>query len=54
MAKKNMKKGQRLACIPCGREVIVGSCGTSARTIWCCGKPMKKRASSKKKAKRRK
>lgn len=43
------KKGQKLVCVPCGREVIVDCCGTSARTIWCCGKPM----GSKKKAKKR-
>ena len=53
MAKAKVKKGQKLVCAPCGREVIVDCCGTSARTIWCCGKPMKKRASSKKKSKRR-
>jgi len=42
MAKGKMKKGQKLVCVPCGREVIIGCCGTSATTIWCCGKPMRK------------
>lgn len=37
----NLKKGSRLACVPCGREVVVDDCGTSLETIWCCGKPMK-------------
>ena len=53
MAKTKIKKGQKLSCIPCGREVIVDSCDTSVRTIWCCEKPMKKGTSLKKKAKRR-
>lgn len=35
------KKGKKLACVPCGREVVVDCCGTSANTIWCCGQPMK-------------
>jgi hypothetical protein len=52
MAKKKVKKGQKLACVPCGREIIVDCCGSSTRTIWCCGKPMKKKSStSSKKAK---
>ncbi|MCK9554377.1 hypothetical protein M0R36_00955 [bacterium] len=54
MAVKKLKKGSRLACIPCGREVIVDSCGASATTIWCCGRPMKKsvKAKAKKSAKK--
>lgn len=45
-----IRKGQKLTCIPCGREVIVDCCGISRRTIWCCGKPMaSKRKKSKKK-----
>jgi hypothetical protein len=40
MAKTELKKGSRLVCIPCGREVVVDCCGASDRTIWCCGKPM--------------
>lgn len=44
------KKGQKLACVPCGREVVVDACGISEETIWCCGKPMsnKKKAAGKK------
>lgn len=49
MAKTNLMKGSRLVCIPCGREVIVDCCGASARTIWCCENPMRKRARSKSK-----
>lgn len=39
------KKGQKLMCIPCGREVEVDSCGMSSTSIWCCGKPMKEKGS---------
>jgi hypothetical protein len=53
MAKTKVKKRQKLVCVPCGREVIVDCCGTSARTIWCCGKPMKKGSAAKKKAKKK-
>jgi hypothetical protein len=54
MAKTNLKKGSRLVCVPCGREVIVDCCGASAKTIWCCGRPMKRgtRARSKKTSKK--
>lgn len=51
MAKRKLRKGSKLACIPCGREVIVDACGTSYTTIWCCGKPMKKGTASKQKKK---
>lgn len=47
-----LKKGQKLACVPCGREVVIDSCGASARTIWCCGRPMAKK--SRKTAKKKK
>ncbi len=47
MAKTNLKKGSKLVCVSCGREVIIDCCGASARTIWCCGKPMKKKAKKK-------
>ncbi|MGE5280690.1 MAG: hypothetical protein ACM3L6_08120 [Deltaproteobacteria bacterium] len=42
-----LRKGMRLVCVPCGRQVIVDACGVSERTVWCCGKPMahKRRAS---------
>ena len=43
-----MKNGQRLACVPCGREVLVDCCGASERTIWCCGRPMKKKSAKRK------
>lgn len=39
-----IKKGTRLTCVPCGREVVVDACGMSAQTIWCCGKPMARRS----------
>lgn len=40
-----VKKGDRLVCVPCGREVVVDALGISTQTTWCCGSPM----SSKKK-----
>ncbi|MFA4842952.1 MAG: hypothetical protein WC658_03855 [Candidatus Omnitrophota bacterium] len=47
-----LKKGQKLVCVPCGTELIVGCCGASESTIWCCGKRMtvkgKKKAAKKK------
>ncbi len=47
-----IKKGAKLMCVPCGREVMVTNSGISEAIIWCCRKPMKKKASSKaKKAK---
>ena len=42
MAKAKLKKGVRLACVPCGREVVIDNCGISRTTLWCCGRPMKK------------
>jgi hypothetical protein len=53
MAKAKVKKGQKLSCVPCGREVVVSSWGSSATTIWCCGRPMKKGAAKAKKAKKK-
>ncbi len=47
-----LKKGQKLVCIPCGRQVAIDCCGVSERTIWCCGRPMAKKA--KKVAKKKK
>ena len=50
------KKGQRLVCVPCGREVVVDASGISRTTLWCCGKPMSakhKKAAKKKAAKRK-
>lgn len=36
-----IKKGQKLVCSPCGREVVIDACGVSKTTVWCCKKPMK-------------
>lgn len=38
-----LKKGQRIVCVPCGRETIITNAGISERTIWCCGRPMSKK-----------
>lgn len=51
-----LKKGQKLVCVPCGREVVLSTAGISGTTIWCCGRPMKKKAKAapkKKKASKR-
>ncbi|MDD5155686.1 MAG: hypothetical protein PHF11_04280 [Candidatus Omnitrophica bacterium] len=50
-----IKKGQKLSCIPCGREVIVSDLGISRTTVWCCGRPMKAKSKAvpKKKAKKK-
>jgi len=46
------RKGERLACVPCGREVTISWEGVSGTTLWCCGSPMsagaKKRAPARK------
>jgi len=39
-----LKKGSKLVCAPCGREIIVDACGASNTTIWCCDKPMRPKA----------
>jgi hypothetical protein len=46
-----LKKGQKLVCEPCGRQVVVDACGMSESTLWCCNQPMrpKTRKSSRKK-----
>ena len=49
MAKVKVKKGTKLVCVPCGREVVIDSCGMSQRTLWCCGSPMKNKVRKKKK-----
>lgn len=55
-----LKKGQKLVCVPCGTEVTISALGVEESTIWCCGSPMKAKAtkavmkSSKKKAARKK
>lgn len=38
-----LKKGQTLECDPCGREVTVSKEGVSPITIYCCGRPMRKK-----------
>ncbi len=48
-----LKKGMRLACVPCGRQVVVSACGLSAQTIWCCGKPMARKHGAAKKSTKR-
>jgi len=48
-----LKKGSKLACVPCGREIMVDACGMSQRTIWCCDRPMKSKSKVKAKKKRR-
>ncbi|TAM43109.1 hypothetical protein EPN54_00650 [bacterium] len=48
------KKGQKLVCVPCGRRIVIDACGASETTIWCCGKPMQKKAKAKAKAKAKK
>ncbi|MDP3732320.1 MAG: hypothetical protein Q8R31_04770 [Candidatus Omnitrophota bacterium] len=39
-----LERGQKLACVPCGREVVISNLGISEATVWCCGKPMKGKA----------
>ena len=47
-----LKKGQKLSCIPCGRQVVVNACGVSRTTLWCCGKPMTAKAKAAKSKKK--
>jgi len=46
-----LKKGAKLKCVPCGREIIVDECGISKSTLWCCSRPMKPKSKVKAKAK---
>jgi hypothetical protein len=39
-----LKKGQKMVCVPCAREVVVSNVGTSSTTLWCCGRPMKQKS----------
>ena len=41
------KRGQKLFCIPCGRRIVIDASGVSETTIWCCGRPMQKKAKAK-------
>ena len=56
MAKAKLKRGQKLLCVPCGREVTISASGVARTTLWCCGRPMggrKKKAASKKVVKKK-
>lgn len=50
-----LKEGEKLVCVPCGREIVISNCGISRTALWCCGKPMKltTKAKSKKKTSRK-
>jgi hypothetical protein len=48
-----LKKGNRLVCVPCGRQVVVSNAGVSRTTIWCCGKAMAQKAAAAKKARKK-
>ena len=39
-----LKRGQKMVCIPCAREVVISSAGMSRTTLWCCGRPMQSKA----------
>ena len=39
-----LKRGQKMVCIACAREVIISNTGVSRTTLWCCGKPMQQKA----------
>jgi len=39
-----VKKGQKMVCIPCAREVVISNAGASSTTLWCCGRPMKEKS----------
>lgn len=55
-SKKKVSKGESLACDVCGLSVVVEEVGgitvSEATTLLCCGKPMKKKASKVKVAKK--
>ncbi len=42
-----LKRGQKMVCVPCAREVIISSAGVSRTTLWCCGRPMQQKAKTK-------
>jgi len=46
MPKGKNKKGSKLFCIWCGREVIISNFGISDSKIWCCARPMLKKTPS--------
>ena len=41
-----LKKGETLECVPCGREVTVSKEGRSLIPVYCCGTPMKQKRKS--------
>jgi len=55
-AKKRIRKGESLVCEVCGLSVVVEKVGSitlsQASALLCCGKPLKKRASKAKAAKK--
>ncbi|UCC94862.1 MAG: hypothetical protein JSW40_08630 [Candidatus Omnitrophota bacterium] len=42
-----LKEGEKLVCVPCGREVVITNVGISGTTTWCCGRPMGSRTKTK-------
>jgi len=42
-----VKRGEKLICVPCGREVMVSFAGIAETTLWCCGRPMKNKGKTK-------
>jgi hypothetical protein len=49
-----LRKGQKLVCVPCGREVLINSSGISRTTLWCCGRAMNQKSKAKKSTSKRK
>jgi len=39
-----LKRGQKMVCVACAREVTISNAGVSRTTLWCCGKPMQQKA----------
>jgi hypothetical protein len=39
-----LKRGQKMVCVPCAREVVISNAGVSRTTLWCCGRPMVQKA----------
>lgn len=54
MAKVKVKKGTKLVCVACAREVMVSNWGISRTTLWCCKRPMQNKPAAKRKAAKRK
>ncbi len=48
------KRGTTLVCALCAREVVVNNWGISGKSLWCCGRPMKKKRTVRKKAAKKK